>query len=182
MKKHLEGFEIKGQSTLDKCLKTSPYHEKFISHLYDTVLRLTSSSSEKFKISWDNEIGIQIPEDLWEEILEPVHKFSNDGKYCLIRFKIIHRLNCFKVKIHSIYPNVSPVCEKCQSLEASLFHSFVSCPKVKVFWNDIFSTISNDTNSLLKLDPLLIIFGTTEELRKLRTAQQQLLSYCLIPA
>lgn len=148
MKKHLKRLESKGQSTIDKCLKTLPYHEKFISHLYYTVLRITSPSSEKFKTNWDNEIGIQITEDLWEESLKAVHKCSYDGRHCLLQFKTIHTLHYFKVKIDSIYPNVSPVCEKCRSSEASLFHSFVSCPQVKAFWNDIYSNISEFTITL----------------------------------
>lgn len=62
------------------------------------------------------------PEDLWEDSLEAVHKFSNNAKHCVIQFKIIHRLHYSTVKIPSIYPNESPIYENCQSSEASLSH------------------------------------------------------------
>lgn len=84
--------------------------------------------------------------------------------------------------MHSIYPNITPLCDRCHSSEATLGHSFVLCSKIAPFWRDIFKNISDIINTPLTPEPLLIILGVSEESRKLTKAQQQFLSYCLITA
>lgn len=57
-----------------------------------------------WKLQDENEIGIQIPEELWEESVEDVHQFSNNSKYCLIQFKVILRLHYSQGKIAQHLP------------------------------------------------------------------------------
>lgn len=57
-----------------------------------------------WKLQDENEIGVQIPEELWEESLEDVHQFSNDSKYCLLQFKVIRRLHYSQGKIAQRLP------------------------------------------------------------------------------
>lgn len=170
MRRYVTNFETKPQSPIEECV---------ISCIYNT---LSPPSSDKYKESWEKDMGIQIPDDMWEDFLEYVHTCSNNTRHCLIQFKIIHRLHYSKAKIHNIFPTVSPTCDKCQSSDATLFHGFVSCPKVTAYWCDVFNTMSNILNITLTPDPLLIILGTSESSRVLTKAQQRFLSYCIITA
>ncbi len=55
--------------------------------------------------------------------LRNVHTCSVNARHSLIQFKVIHRLRYSKLKLHQIYPTISPLCNKCETLEGTLFHS-----------------------------------------------------------
>jgi len=143
---------------------------------------MSSPSSNKYKDSWEKDMGIHIPDDIWEESLKYIHSCSNNTRHCLIQFKIIHRLHFSKVKIHNIFPNALSNCDKCQSLNATLFHAFFSCPKVATYWSDVFKVLSRIFKITLLPEPLLIILGTSQFFRNLTAPQQQFISYSLITA
>ena len=67
-------------------------------------------------------------------------------------------------------------------MEATLSHSFALCPKLQNYWHDIFDVFLLILGIRLDPDLILIILGTSEELRKLNSAQQHLLAYDLITA
>ena len=94
-------------------------------------------------------MGVEIPDDIWEEALEYIHSCSNNTRHCLIQLKIIHRLHYSKVKIHSIFPNASSTCDKCRSSNATLLHSFFACPKVSTYWSEIFNALSKILDTTL---------------------------------
>lgn len=182
VRKHMISFEIENKLFIDDCLSVSPQENKFISRIYNTLLKETSPSSEKYKLSWETEMGMLIPNDHWQRGLEWIHSCSNNSRHCLIQYKIIYRLHFSKAKLHSIYPNVSPTCDKCNSSKADLAHSFVLCPKVTSFWKDVFKIMSEIINSPLEPDPWMIILNVFTMPWKYTSAQQEFVSYCLISA
>lgn len=113
-----------------------------------------------------------------QKSLEHIHKCYN-ARHCLIQFKTLLRLHYSKAKIHNIYPNTSPACDKCQTSEPILSHSFVLCPKVSSFWFNVFNSISEIINVSLEQEPILIIQGVSEALKN-SIAQQKFLPYCII--
>lgn len=143
---------------------------------------MSSPSTESYKRKWEEELGEPIPDGLWKESLENIHHCSDNARHCLVQFKIIHRLHYSKEKLHNIYPEVSPVCDKCHSSVATLLHSFALCPRVQLFWIDICNIMSGVMNTSIKPEPLFIILGISEFFRKLSVAQQRFLSYCFIIA
>lgn len=182
VRKHLMNFETEPQCTIEECLNVSPHENKFISRIYNTLLLAASPPTNKYKEGWEKDMGFPIPDNIWEDSLEYIHTCSNNARHCLIQFKIIHRLHYSKAKMHTIFPNVSPTCDKCQSSDATLLHGFVSCPKIATYWYDVFNTMSKILDTTLIPDPLLIILGTSELFKDLTTTQQQFLSYCIITA
>lgn len=182
IRKFMPGFETQPQSMLDECFTIPPYKDKFISNIYNKLQTISSPSSNKYKDSWEKDMGTHIPDDIWEESLEYIHSCSYNTRHRLIQFKIIHRLHFSKVKIHNIFPNASSNCDKCQSLNATLFHAFFSCPKVTSYWSDVFNVLSRIFKTTLSPEPLLIILGTSELFRKFTSAQQRFISYSLITA
>lgn len=124
--KYMLNFETELQFAIDECLKVSPYKDKFISNLYNKLLTINTPSSKKYKLNREKDMGVQIPDDIWEGALEYMHSCSNNARHCLIQFKIIHRLHYSKVKIHNIFPNTSLTCDKsrsCSSLPCLFFLS-----------------------------------------------------------
>lgn len=72
-------------SVLYKCLLLGGPDRK-VSHLYDSPFYVS------YKDCMGNKLGIQIPDETWEEGLKEVNARSTNSRYCLIQFWVIHRL------------------------------------------------------------------------------------------
>ena len=84
------------------------------------------------------------------------------------------------VKLHRIFPEISPIREKCNQAEANLLHSYTLCPKLEHFWTAVFSFFSKVFKTTLQPDPLLVILGTSGNTGNLQNVQRCLLSYGLL--
>lgn len=182
VRRHLQNFETFGGSSLDGCLQLKSCSEKAISYIYDTLQSLSPVDSNRIKIKWEEEMGIEISDTLWEGGLEHIHQCSNNARHCLIQFKILHRLHYSKERLHKIYPEVSPTCDRCLSADGTLLHSFVECPRVRIYWINIFKSVSEILQTQLEPDPFIVILGVSDDTMKLTNAQQCFLSYSLITA
>ena len=127
-------------------------------------------------------MGLQITNNTWDSILEHVYTCSLNARHGLIQFKVLHRIHYSKVKLHSIFPEISPLCDKCESTEADLLHSFAMCTRLHDFWVDIFGLFSKIFKVQIRPEPVLIILAISDVSRSLRVTQQLLLSYGLITA
>ena len=125
---------------------------------------------DRIKEEWERGFGALIPPNVWEASLEHIHECSTNAQHCLIQFKILHRLHYSHTKLHKIFPELSPLCEKCESMEATLSHSFTLCPKLQNYWHDIFDIFSVIWGIRQDPDLILIILGISEGLRKLNSA------------
>lgn len=63
-----------------------------ISHLYSTLQSMQAPSMRVIKQAWEEELGLGISDDKWEEGLECIHVCSANARHCLIQFKVLHRL------------------------------------------------------------------------------------------
>lgn len=118
--------------------------------------------------------------DIWNESLQHIHQCSVNARHSLIQFKVLLRLHYSITKLNRIFPNISPICDKCQYSAANLTHTFVNGIKIKNFWTDIFLIISEVVNIQLDPDPKLIILGISEQSLKLTTSQINVLDYSII--
>ena len=109
-----------------------------ISYLYNIILNIETPTTETIRRDWEQELLIKIPNDRWEKNLLYVNKCSINVRHNLIQLKILHRLYYSKTRLNKIFPNVSPICDKCLTQNATIAHSFVSCIKLYTFWNEIF--------------------------------------------
>lgn len=182
VKTHLPDFETVAPNALEISIKMFARSHSIISQLYGTLLSMSSPKTDALKDKWETELGTQIPQYVWEECLEHIHDCSINTRHCLIQFKILHRLHYSKVKLHKIFPDISPLCEKCECAEATLSHSYALCHKLQKYWGDIFNFLSRILEVQIIPDPVLIILGISDELLKLNVAQQRLLSYGVITA
>lgn len=143
----------------DECLNRQADTEKLISYIYNVLQNINAPSSEVYKRAWEDDLGQQISDDLRDESVQYIHTCCINARHCLIQFKVLHRLYYSKSKLNKIFPNVSPLCNKCQLQEATLTHSFVLCPKIESLWTEIFSILSNILKIPLEPDSKLIVLG-----------------------
>lgn len=115
-------------TTLDSCrlghtLRNICRERHLVSQLYNSLLSRTSPSVQGIKTGWEQELGVEIDGDLWDDALENIHKCSANSRHRLIQFKIVHRLHYAKTNLHKIFSSISPICDKCLPEEATLPHS-----------------------------------------------------------
>ncbi len=104
-----------------------------VSNFYKLLVEKVDNNTQKIKHDWEEEMGFNIHENMWDECLRNVHTCSVNVRHNLIQFKVVHRLHYSKLKLHKIYPTISPLCNKCKTLEGTLFHSLWSCSKIQPF-------------------------------------------------
>lgn len=52
-----------------------------------------STTNDKFKLAWEDKLGTEISEELWDKCLIAVRSCSVNSKNQLIQFKVTHRLH-----------------------------------------------------------------------------------------
>ena len=182
IRKHLEDFQTETKTLIDDCLKLPINEAKLITRIYNNLLSFSPPPAHIHRRKWEKEFGEPITDDLWDRALEMINTCSHSARHCLIQFKIIHMLHFSKEKLHNIYPEVSPLCDKCKSSIATHLHSYALCPKIYSFWSSVFNMMSEVMGFVIKPEPLLIILGVSESFKKLNKAQQCFISYGLIIA
>ena len=65
-----------------------------------------------------------------------------------------------KAKLTSIFPDVTPTCDKCRSGDGTLIHQYWGCPKLQPYWEDVFKTLSDILHQNLDPDPVIALLGT----------------------
>ena len=111
-----------------RLLLSSPDSKHLISDFVIVFSEELSYSTHSLKNAWEEELGIQIEAEVWEESLSRVRSCSINSRHQLIQFKVMHRLHYSKSKLHRIFPTVSPTCDRCKSAEGSLTHLFSDMP------------------------------------------------------
>lgn len=178
VKTHLKQFENAEPDRLDSCLEGVLGSDHVISRLHDALQHISCPTTNAIKSEWEKELGTQIQDGIWEESLAYIHSCFINAHHCLIQFKIIHRLHYSKEKLHRIFPEVSPLCDKCSLEEGNLLHSYALCTKLQGFWTYIFTWMSKIL--AVKINP--IIFGSSKDINKLRPPQRQFVAYGLLIA
>lgn len=68
--KYVQSFESLNNSFLDKCLQPSPFSEKCIFCIYQSLMSMSPVNLLFIKSKWEEELGITITNIQWEEGLE----------------------------------------------------------------------------------------------------------------
>lgn len=82
------------------------------------------ASTAKIREAWKEELGIDLPEVMWDKSLSMIHSCSVNSRHQLIQFKVLHRLHYSKSRLHKFYTSVSPLCDRCKVAEGALSHAF----------------------------------------------------------
>lgn len=130
---------------------------------YANIMSTYSPSVSHIREQWENDMGVSLSDEEWEMALTRVHSSSICSRHALIQFKVLHRLHFSKAKLARIFPNKSPICDKCKQTTATLYHMFWSCSKLDNFWSSFFDTMSQIYGVDIQPSPLIAILGIIPE-------------------
>lgn len=111
------------------------------------------------KIKWEEDLGEEISEELWDVILRRVHSSSICARHGLTLCKILHRTHLTKARLSKIYKDDDPMCDRCRQAPATYIHVFWSCPSLNTCWLEIFNSISDCTGIQFEPTAFTALFG-----------------------
>ena len=83
---------------MDTFLLPLPLPKGIISCGYERIFSLRCSSLSAVKAAWEQDMGEEISDDLWEDILSQVHSSSMCATHGLIQCKILHHIHWTKLR------------------------------------------------------------------------------------
>lgn len=175
---HLTQFpSLPPKSPLDSILETSPEVRGTVSRLYTAIFEMEGSSLSIMKENWEKDMGTNITEDQWSDIIQRIHSSSICARHSLIQFKIVHRLHMSKTKLSKIFPGVDPICDRCKQAPGTLYHTFWSCSRMTAFWSSIFEVYSAISGLAVDPCPFIRLFGVPSEDLPLQNSQLKCIAY-----
>lgn len=169
-------------SPCDAFLERPPSFRGIISILYNKITLAHQSHLPHCKADWELDLGEDITEELWESILKRVHTSSVCARHGVIQCKILNRAHWTKQKLSNYFPDVDPLCNRCNLSPTTHAHMFWSCAKLKEFWSLIFKTITESLNKTIDPCPFLAIFGTSRDLHRLSKPEADCVAFATLLA
>uniref|UniRef100_A0A0S7EX59 LIN1 n=1 Tax=Poeciliopsis prolifica TaxID=188132 RepID=A0A0S7EX59_9TELE len=150
--------------TLEEINRFDPANRGAVSYFYK-IFNNVRVDTTKIKKAWEDELGQQLSDELWEEGLKSVQDCSVNARHNLIQFKTLHRLHYSREKLSTFFTSVSPVCSRCRAAIGNLTHSFWLCVQLHSFWKNIFHFFSTAFGKKWDPEPLIAIIGVSSALR-----------------
>lgn len=135
---------------------------KPLSTLY---LYLTVEYDAKLTKTWEK-WRVDIPsleEEEWKECLISYIPSMIAAKDRFIQFKFLHRAYFTPQRLARIYLQRDPNCQRCRQEVGTFWHMVWSCPKLRLFWSAVASTLSNVIGSNLPMDPQILLLSHLED-------------------
>lgn len=169
-------------SFLDEIFKCKPDSKRVVSVLYALLHTQKQASLESLRNKWQEDLGEQIPDEHWEEIIDRICSTSICLKHSVIQFKIVHRLHWSKTRLCKVKADLDPVCDRCRREPATLIHMFWSCATLRNFWESIFNTLSRVCGTSLEPCPFIALFGVALREANLTRPQTNMIAFCTLLA
>lgn len=147
------------ETEIDQLLSLDRRQKRLTSVIYNKIALLNPASTISPKNAWEKDLGIDITEDHWRDILKRIHSSSICARHCLLQWKVVHRAHFTNVKLAKIYPNHSDACNHCKQSSADHVHMFWSCPSLTESLEYIRPKTKRPLNTNLELNPLTALFG-----------------------
>lgn len=84
---------IPRNSVLDSFVSVEPYTRGAVSRFYRALLDIYSPSSDSFREQWQEELGVDVTDDVWQECIQNIYCSSINARHNLIQFKVVYRLH-----------------------------------------------------------------------------------------
>ena len=89
---------------------------------------------------------------------------------------------CTGLKSLSKITDIDPTCDRCRQDPATLLHMFWTCPRLYMFWLDIFETFSWILGKVVEPSPLIALFSVAPEDASLSKREVNMLAFCSLLA
>ncbi len=128
------------------------------------MLESFSKESSEFKLAaWREDLNVNIPLDVWEEICMKAQLQTVNSNLKLIQYNWIMRTYITPVRLNKINQNIPDTCIKCSVDRGTLLHCMWNCPKVQVFWKEVAFFLSLMVPINLPMKPEIFILGIIPE-------------------
>ena len=169
-------------SLLDTILKLSPYSKGVIGTIYSLLNTFDLEPLTSLKIQWEEDLGLEISDETWNEALDRIHTSSICLRHIVIQFKVMHRLHWSKVKLAKFVPDMDPSCDRCNQDQATLAHAFWFCPKLNTFWQSIFKTLSDVLGIPIEPSASIAVFGVVSQEIHLSRQEKNMIAFASLLA
>jgi len=129
------------------------FYEVFIKDMY-----VRPSSESK----WEHILDFQQSEIWWRKCNSQIATTTNDIKLRWFQYRILHRILSTNSYLHKIGISDSNLCTFCNGVPESMYHLFVDCRYVLVFWENLFLWMNRTLGTDFEYNKLDIIFGKVE--------------------
>ena len=147
------------EAEIDHLLSLDLRQKRLISVIYNKIALLSPAPTISPKNVWEKDLGVDITDVQWRDILKRIHSSSICARHGLLQWKVLHRAHFTNAKLAKIYPSHSDACNRCKQSPADHVHMFWSCPRLTNFWSNIFQTLKQALNTNLEPNPLTALFG-----------------------
>lgn len=123
------------------------------------IASLQESSLDRLRAEWSEELGLEVPEAVWDRAQTRVNGTSSCARLGLIQFKVFHRTYYTKSRLSRIYSDIEDRCERCNTTPADMTHMFWTCPFLRNFWSSVCKILNEAFNTNVKPSADMAIFG-----------------------
>ncbi|KAG7519555.1 hypothetical protein JOB18_011322 [Solea senegalensis] len=115
---------------------------KIISKLYNIFLLTNVHTSEHTRLRWEAEMNKNISLDTWKEICTEAHFATNSNTWKEFKWKVVTRFFRTPAITSKMGPAHGSSCwRNCGTENANHTHIFWLCPKLSLFWKDVFDAL-----------------------------------------
>lgn len=151
------------KTPLEELLSKPAQSKGLISMFYKMLESHSKESSESKLASWREELNVNIPSDVWEEICTKAQVQTFNSNLKLIQYNWIMRTYITPVRLNKINENIPDTCIKCSDEKGTLLHCMWNCPKVQEFWKEVAIFISQMVFVNLPMKPEIFVLGIIPE-------------------
>lgn len=169
-------------SPLEDCLHLQSISRGQISRTYNLLHLMDPTSLEELKRLWEQDLGLQLSDDIWNTSINLIHSTSICIRHTLIQFKVFHRAYFTKAKLARIYGTSDDGCPRCSQSPATMCHMFWSCTALGTFWGSVFEAISHVCNRTVDPNPFTTVFGVLPNRQGLTSAQKSAVAFLSLMA
>ena len=112
---------------------------------------------------WERELGVEITEEMWDDIWDNARKITVCNRTRAMQLKILHRAHIAPNRLSKYKKDVSPVCPKCKTEIGDLTHCYWSCVKIQKYWSDILLEMQKILRKKLELHPVSLLLGLSDD-------------------
>lgn len=127
------------------CSQLTPQRH-VISTIHNFLFTNISPKSSKACLSWERDLHVQLSDADWEKIFLISHKGSSNVTTQENNYKIATRWYRTPSLLHQFYPSISADCWRCSHAQGTLLHVWWDCPRIQIYWSQIYKLISDITS------------------------------------
>lgn len=163
---HKDWGKLKRSTPIEKFLISQISHgdKKIISKLYNIFLSTNVHNSEHIRLRWEAEMNKNISLDTWKEICTEAHLATNSNTWKEFKWKVVTRFFRTPAITSKMGPALGSSCwRNCGTENANHTHIFLLCPKLSLFWKDVFDALREVFKRDIPHTPIITLLGAIPE-------------------